>query len=92
METRSVQHAKEIMDVLKRQYAGIRVMGVGGAFGFVDRLDSGRVSTGDEDDFEEEDDEEEDLDEDEAAHMMLAVKSQSRRPSKQFSMHEIALS
>ena len=81
------------MNRLKAQYGSIRLLGVGGAFGFVDSddPDSGQTSESGEDTRDDDDDDESDDDDASKAYLILPPLNNERRPSKQFAMHDIAI-
>lgn len=83
-ETKGVEHAKEMIDVIKKHFDGLTLTGVGGAFGFIDRSDSGQYS-------DESDEDEDDLEEELDNNLLGVTFKRERRPSKQFAIHEISV-
>lgn len=97
VETKSVGHAHEMFDFLRQKYTNIIMVGVGGAFGFLDDVleqdedcktrDSGNFSSGNASAQEDNDD---DIDAATEMKYLRVIQNQAKRKSRQFSITRIA--
>ena len=88
-ETKGVDHAHEMFDILREKYSHLTLVGIGGAFGLSDRRDSGR-SSGEETEGETwSTEDEEEIGEEENNKLLAVAKMATQRRSLQFSMTEI---